>query len=163
MGDVLTLGTMIRLVLSFAAVIGGLMALRWWTQRGPTRSSNGIRVVSRAGIARGASVAVIEVVDRVYLVGITEHGVNLIGELDTEVADALGPPPKAPLGEPAGSGGPTGGPGNETLAFAGISFEDFRTQTAANGWRSGPWTGLMNRLRRMTVRSSGPRPARDIA
>lgn len=159
MGDVLTLGTMIRLVLSFAAVVGGLIALRWWTQRGSNRGTTGINVVARSGVARGASVAVIEVAGLYYLVGITEHGVSLLGELDEDAARRLSAPRESAMDQSGAAGRPESrGP----LAFDSIEFEDLTGTGAASGWRTRPWTGLITGLRRMTARSPGGLSVHDL-
>jgi flagellar biogenesis protein FliO len=77
----------IRLTVSLVLVVGGLVVVRRWSRGGrPARRANGgvrvpVRIVGRAGINRGASVAVIDVADRRFLVGAGERGVNLLAEL----------------------------------------------------------------------------------
>lgn len=49
--------------------------------RGP---GAGLRVIDRAGLSREASVAVVEVAGRAFVVGVTSHSVNVLSELDAE-------------------------------------------------------------------------------
>ena len=80
----MTFGLLVRLILSLSVVIGGLLAVRWWGLRGGSRL-RGIKVVARAPLGRSASVAVLEVGSRRYLVGAAEQSVNLLAELDPDV------------------------------------------------------------------------------
>ena len=75
-----------RLLPSLALIVGALLVVRRWAQRGTRGTGEEIRVRARAGLTRGAMVAVIEIGDQRYLVGASEHGVSLLGELG---ADAL--------------------------------------------------------------------------
>lgn len=79
----MTLGLLVRLLLSMTVVIGGLLAVRWWGLRGSTRL-RGIKIVARAPLGRTASVAVLEVGSRRYLIGAAEQSVNLLAELDPD-------------------------------------------------------------------------------
>jgi flagellar protein FliO/FliZ len=73
----------IRVVLSLAVVLGLLWLVARTSSRrfgGPGRSM--VRVVARQPLARAASLAVVEVGDRVLVVGVSENGVSLLTELD---------------------------------------------------------------------------------
>lgn len=125
-----------RLLPALAVIIGALLLVRRWAARqaGP---GNGVRVLHRSGIARGAIVAVVAVGQRRFLVGAGEHGVSLLGELDPDDTlearpDALGLDQHAAT-DPAAS---------RRLATPG------------------PWMGLVDRLRAMTVRTHVERPIR---
>lgn len=73
-----------RLLPSMALIVGLLLLLRRWAQRGAQQAGAGIKVLARAGITRGASVAVVALGDRRFLVGASEHGISLLAELDDE-------------------------------------------------------------------------------
>lgn len=122
-----------RLLPPLLLMVGALLFVRWWSRRSNgIAPSQQIRVSSRTGLARGALVAVVEVESRRLLVGVTEHGVNLITEL-----------------EPASVQGMDGG---DVLDFAG---RDVPQATIDR-----PRTGLVDRLRDMTVRSQSTGPIR---
>lgn len=71
-----------RLVPTLAVIVGALLLARRWAQRGATAHSAGIKVLARAGLTRGAMVAVVDVGGRRYLVGASEQGVALLGQLE---------------------------------------------------------------------------------
>ena len=73
----------IRVVFSLAVVLG----LLWFIARTSSRRFGGsarsmVRVVARQPLARTASLAVVEVGDRVLVVGVSENGVSLLTEMD---------------------------------------------------------------------------------
>ena len=73
----------IRVVFSLAVVLG----LLWFIARTSSRRFGGaarsmVRIVARQPLARSASLAVVEVGDRVLVVGVSENGVSLLTELD---------------------------------------------------------------------------------
>jgi flagellar protein FliO/FliZ len=73
----------LRVVLSLAVVLG----LLWFVARTSSKRFGGaarsmVRVVARQPLARTASLAVVEVGERVLVVGVSENGVNLLTELD---------------------------------------------------------------------------------
>ncbi|HSE09787.1 MAG TPA: flagellar biosynthetic protein FliO [Nocardioidaceae bacterium] len=73
----------LRVVLSLAVILG----LLWFIARTSSRRFGGtarsmVRVVARQPLARTASLAVVEVGERVLVVGVSENGVNLLTELD---------------------------------------------------------------------------------
>lgn len=71
-----------RLVPTLALIVGALLLVRRWGQRGGALQSAGIKVLARAGLTRGAMVAVVEVGGQRYLVGASEQGVSLLGQVD---------------------------------------------------------------------------------
>ncbi|MGZ4484249.1 MAG: FliO/MopB family protein [Nocardioidaceae bacterium] len=79
----------VRVTLSLAAVLG----LFWLVARGASRRMAGasrgvVRVRGRQALSRTSSVAVVEVGDRVLVLGVSDGGVRLLTELDPEeVAD----------------------------------------------------------------------------
>jgi flagellar protein FliO/FliZ len=73
----------IRVVFSLAVVLGLLWVIARTSSRrfgGPGRSL--VRVVARQSLARTASLAVVEVGERVLVVGVSENGVSLLTEMD---------------------------------------------------------------------------------
>lgn len=84
-----TLFLALRVILSLAAVLGVI----WYAQRKiskGTRAKQGktITVVGRQGVGAKASVAVIDVDGKRFLLGVTEHSVNILHTSDTPEAPA---------------------------------------------------------------------------
>ncbi|MGZ4491157.1 MAG: FliO/MopB family protein [Nocardioidaceae bacterium] len=98
----------VRVTLSLAAVLG----LFWLVARGASRRMAGasrgvVRVRGRQALSRTSSVAVVEVGDRVLVLGVSDGGVRLLTELDPEeVAD----PAAAEDARPDPATGPATGP-----------------------------------------------------
>jgi flagellar biogenesis protein FliO len=123
MSDPSVLTALGRLLPSLALVLAGLWLVRWWFGRGRGGPSVPLRVVGRAGLIKGAAVAVVAIDGRRFLVGAGERGVTLLAELDTE-----------PLAQDA--------PDDPSPALPGQALVLDR-----------PWMGTLNRLRSMTVRT----------
>ena len=91
-----------RLVFSLLVVVGLLLLLARVAQR---RFSGGrgamIRVVSRQQLSRTSAIAVVNVADRVLVVGATESGISLLTELDPDSLDVAYD--EEQLGEPQGA------------------------------------------------------------
>lgn len=73
----------IRVVFSLSVILG----LLWFVARASNKRFGGaarsmVRVVARQPLARSASLAVVEVGDRVLVVGVSENGVSLLTEMD---------------------------------------------------------------------------------
>jgi flagellar protein FliO/FliZ len=89
MEDVSVLSLLGRLVFSLAVVLV-LMALVARVMRNRTMPGVGrvgvrrdlLRVVARQPLSRAASVAVVQAADRAMVLGVTEHGIELLAELD---------------------------------------------------------------------------------
>jgi len=77
------LGLLLRVVLSLAVVLGILwfVANKAGRRGGRTRL---VRVAGRQALSRTASVAVVEVADRVLVLGVSDAGVRLLTELDPD-------------------------------------------------------------------------------
>ena len=89
-----------RVTLSLAAVLG----LFWLVARGASRRMAGasrglVRVRGRQALSRTSSVAVVEVGDRVLVLGVSDGGVRLLTELDPEEL-AVEVATTQPAGEP---------------------------------------------------------------
>jgi flagellar biosynthetic protein FliO len=86
---------LIRTLLSLVAVLGLMFAVAWIVRRiGRPAARNGnsgvsIDLMSRRTLQPKASVAVIRVMDRLFLVGATEHSVQLIAEVSAAPDDDL--------------------------------------------------------------------------
>lgn len=78
------LGLLLRVVLSLAVVLGIL----WFITNKAGRRAGGrtrlVRVAGRQALSRTASLAVVEVADRVLVLGVSDAGVRLLTELDPE-------------------------------------------------------------------------------
>jgi flagellar protein FliO/FliZ len=53
----------------------------WWLRRSRVGITGGLRVTSRTGLTRNGVVAVVETDGRRFLIGATDHGINLLTEL----------------------------------------------------------------------------------
>ena len=99
------LGLTLRVLLSLAAVLC-LLWLAARVLRGPLAGRGGgvLDVLARQQLGRNVSVAVVRVADRALVLGVSEHGVNLLTETDL-------PPAEGPAVDavPDGSGGPRAG------------------------------------------------------
>jgi flagellar protein FliO/FliZ len=84
-----TLFVALRVLLSLAAVVG----LLWFLQRRITKGTRSTRVtklvnvVARQGLAQKASVVVIDVEGKRFLLGVTEHSVTVLDATERAVAD----------------------------------------------------------------------------
>jgi flagellar protein FliO/FliZ len=77
------IGLLLRVVISLAVVLG----IVWFVARGSRRfggTSRLVRVAGRHSLSRTASVAVVQVADRMLVLGVSEAGVRLLTELDPE-------------------------------------------------------------------------------
>lgn len=86
---------------SLADVVGRLLVfmvalpgLAFWMRRrfasNQGRTGEGLKVMSRVGLTRNASVAVVALAGRRYLIGIGEHQVTLLTDLPEEAPVATG-------------------------------------------------------------------------
>jgi flagellar protein FliO/FliZ len=71
-----------RLLGSLFLIVGVLGLIAYLGKRNARSSRSLMRVHARMSIAKGVSVAIVEIGERVLLVGIGEKGVNLLAELD---------------------------------------------------------------------------------
>jgi len=71
-----------RLILSLAVVLGLMWIIARRLKKGPGRGRNGqlMDVLARQQLSRTASVAVVRVMDKALIVGITDGQVNVLGE-----------------------------------------------------------------------------------
>lgn len=84
-----TLFVALRVLLSLAAVVGLLWFLQRRITKGTrsTRATKLVNVVTRQGIAQKASVVVIDVEGKRFLLGVTEHSVTVLDANEIAVPD----------------------------------------------------------------------------
>ena len=128
-------GTLVRLVLSLATVLTLMVFLaRYLSKRqnsggsrigASTRSKRGLplEVVTRQGLSRGSSLAVVRVSGQLLLLGVTESTVSVLRELDD--VEELAP---EEVGEPASFSGPADG-----SQLVGSVVEKLRQLTVRRG------------------------------
>lgn len=92
-----------------------------------------VKVTARAGLARGSSIAVVEIDGRRFLLGAAANAVNVLAELDP-IPPADQEPPSTPAsrsplpGSPAPVG-PTAGDGSTGPAAGGTPLDRLRSMT----------------------------------
>ena len=101
----------IRLLVSLAVVLVLLVALaRWASRRGigsarPGRATVEVEVLSRRSLGRSSTLQVVKVGTQVMVLGVTERGVSVLGELGPDdlvpAASALSVVPSAVAGTPS--------------------------------------------------------------
>lgn len=142
MGDPTGLDILGRLLPSLALIVGALLLVRRWAQRGHSGSQERLRVIGRTALTRTSSLAVVQVGERRFLVGAAEQNVTLLSELD--------PDDEPVVAEHTGNSAP--------------GILQAATDRRAANHPDRPRIGLVDRLRMMTVRShlEGPiRVSRD--
>ncbi|MHC5798027.1 FliO/MopB family protein [Lacisediminihabitans sp. FW035] len=84
-----TLFVALRVLLSLAAVVGLLWFLQRRITKGTrsTRATKLVNVVTRQGLAQKASVVVIDVEGKRFLLGVTEHSVTVLDATEIAVPD----------------------------------------------------------------------------
>lgn len=171
-----------RLLVSLLVIVGGILALTWFTKRSPGGPNGVFSVHARLPVAKGVSLAVVRAGSRFFLVGLSEKGVELISELDEGDAVPEDTGKKAP-GHPFGATGSAigsmftalkngrGTPGGrapwETSAAPaatmdvpdGMQMDPAAVQVLTSvATADGPRKGFLARLQRMTLRSYVGRP-----
>lgn len=116
-----TLLVALRVALSLAAVLGLLWVLQRRLTRGSraTRSQNLVTVIGRQGIGQKASVVVVDIDGRRFVLGVTEQSVNVLHDGDLP----------GTAGATAGDSAPAGKAGD---SFFERSLRAAVTGTAAN-------------------------------
>ncbi|VXB80349.1 Flagellar protein [Arthrobacter sp. 9AX] len=87
--------------------LGAVLGLMWFLQRrigtakgkGRRRASRTLSVVSRQSVGQKASVVVIDAGDRRFLLGVTEHSINVLhaGDIPAEAVESTTPEPRLAL------------------------------------------------------------------
>jgi flagellar biosynthetic protein FliO len=134
-GDTFSIEALLRLVLSLGVLVGALYAVRWWQRRPGALSRRGaINIVARASVGRNSTVQVVDVGSKRFLVGISDHQVNLLSELPPD--EELRPSSPAPSTSPVGASTEMDQPDGSGLIA-----------------RTRPWIGPLDWLRTVTVRT----------
>ena len=88
----------VRLVFSLAVVVGLLLlTVKVGGRKFRPRNGAAVRIVHRQALSRGTAVAVVEVGNRVLVLGTTEHQVNVLAELDEGELEGPGGTDRADL------------------------------------------------------------------
>lgn len=74
----------LRLVLSLAVVVGLMLLIARWVGRRYQTTGSVMDVLHRQPLSRGASVVVVSTAGRGLVLGVTEHQVSLLAEVDPE-------------------------------------------------------------------------------
>jgi flagellar protein FliO/FliZ len=100
---VVSLGVVLAVMAGAAAVLrrSGVAGTAVSGRRGLRRKAP-VEVITRHGLSRGASVAVVRLGGRALVLGVTEHQVSLLTEIDPAELEA--PPPDDDVAGPAGPG-----------------------------------------------------------
>ena len=117
-------------------VIGAPLGIWLWTRRSRGGTTHRLRITDRAALGRSLWVAVVEVDSKRFLVGAGEGSVGLISQLEDAPAEFL--------------------PG-ETMASPTDGTTDFPADPNTGNER--PRMGLIERLQRMTLRTSQRTPS----
>ncbi len=121
---VVSLGVVLAVMAAAAAVLrrSGVVGSAPAGRRGMRRRSLPLEVIARHGLSRGSSLAVVRMGERALVLGVTEHQVTLLTEVDPAELDA----PPDPDEHFAGPAGPGIGPG--TLPWK-VALEQLRERT----------------------------------
>lgn len=148
---------MLRLGFSFTIVLLLLwVCARVLRSKVAGRPGDGVEVLARTQLGRGASVAVLRVADRALVLGVTERGIVQLGEPITDLAAFAGqaaadPPTASPAGiAPGRALEPVVRPGRRGRAAAPVA----RTPGPLGGSILSPatWSAALDVLRERTVR-----------
>lgn len=88
-----TLGTFIRMIIVLIIVIGLIYGVLWFIKKKTNvvkTDDDYLRRAAYINIAPGKSVEVITLIDKAYLIGVTEDNITLLGEIqDKELIEAM--------------------------------------------------------------------------
>ena len=134
---VVSLGVVLAVMAGAAAVLrrSGVAGTARGGRRTLRRRPVPLEVIARHGLTRGSSIAVVRLGERALVLGVTEHQVSLLKEIDPAELDA------APESDPSAPGA-SGTPGTAGPAGPGI------------GAGALPWKVALEQLREKTVRRS---------
>ena len=103
----------LRLVASLAVVLGLLALAAKAAKRtgfagaGGRRSTAPVAILARQGLAKSASVVVVRAADRALVLGVTDHAISLLAEVDPSLMETPSPEPAR---TPVLVGAPDAGP-----------------------------------------------------
>lgn len=130
-------------------LIAAIAAVPLLLRRQRAQRPDGLRVLGRTALTKGAVVAVVAVGERRLLLGAGERGVQLLCELDPAVdgADDLG------LADLHLDADPDVAVDLDLAALVATDAASLGRRDAVGTTTAGPRTGLVDRLRVMTVRT----------
>ncbi len=142
-----TLALTLRVGLSFTFVLA-LMWLAARLLRGKIsgRSAGIVEVMARQQVGRGASVAVVRVADRALVVGVTEHGVSMLGEPIADLSTLVDPT------EPVALAGPAVPSARRAALDSTTLVNGQKTALSGSILSPGTWRQALHVLRERTVR-----------
>jgi flagellar biogenesis protein FliO len=140
----------LRLILATLLVGGAWFGVRYHARRRRGDARRQLEVLARLGLAKGVSVAVVRIAGRGLVLGVSEKGVSLVAELSGEALEEI---VAAAGGQPETSGPEAELEPQPELAQQPRHLSDARSTTHAE---MGPGTGLVQRLRKMTLRTNIP-------
>jgi len=162
----------LHLIVALGVVLGSIWllarVLRFKARGGAfaLRRLSKLTVVERRNLAKGASVALVRVGDKLVLLGITSHSVSMLSEMESiEAEDGVDPEEVAsPLLSLGGRSGEWGALGRElTLGHLG-RWQQGREDSTGGQWRAVQSEGVvplkawmstkLEQLRELTVRRS---------
>ena len=128
---VVSLGVVLAVMAAAAAVLrrSGVAGTGASGRRGGRRRTPAVEVIARHGLTRGASVTVVRLGKRALVLGVTEHQVSLLTEID--------PAELEPEEAETGPDGITAGPAGPRIGAGAL-----------------PWKVALEQLRERTVRRS---------
>jgi flagellar protein FliO/FliZ len=101
---VVSLGVVLAIMAGAAAVLrrSGVVGTSGMGKRGLRRRHIPMEVIARHGLSRGSSIAVVRLGERALVLGVTEHQISLLKEVDPAELEA--PPDSEDTAGPAGPG-----------------------------------------------------------
>jgi hypothetical protein len=141
-----------RLIIATLLICGAWFGVRHHSRRRRGDARRQLEMIARLGIAKGVSVTVVRIAGRGLVLGVSDKGVSLVAELSGQALDEV-VAASGRAGIPAPDGlPPAPEPGLEPEPEPEHQINTRRSTHAAMG----PRTGLVQRLQRMTLRTSLP-------
>jgi len=141
-----------RLIIATLLICGAWFGVRHHSRRRRGDARRQVEMIARLGLAKGVSVTVVRIAGRGLVLGVSDKGVSLVAELSGQALDEV-VAGTGRAGIPAPDGLPLApDPGLEPEPEPSYQITTRRSTHAAMG----PRTGLVQRLQRMTLRTSLP-------
>ena len=141
-----------RLIIATLLICGAWFGVRHHSRRRRGEARRQLEMIARLGIAKGVSVTVVRIAGRGLVLGVSDKGVSLVAELSGQALDEV-VAASGRAGIPAPDGLPPAPAPEPGLGPEPPHQIDTRRSTHAD---MGPRTGLVQRLQRMTLRTSLP-------
>jgi flagellar biogenesis protein FliO len=155
----------VRLILATLLISGAWFGVRHHSRRRRGDARRQLEVLARLGLAKGVSVAVVRIAGRGLVLGVSDKGVSLVAELSGEALEVVAAAGGRPdIHSPDELMAPRAVQGLEPASESDAELElelaqqprhlfDARSSTHAE---MGPRTGLVQRLKKMTLRTNIP-------